>query len=858
MNPSKDHPACSKCQLYKTCGKHPFIAADVPGNERVLFVGEAPGSEESEQGKPFVGKSGEYLRSVVSELGVYVGFTNAVRCRPVDNAVPTTKHITLCKEFLLEDIKNSPAEIIVLLGNTALKSIIGYSGISNWRGKLLEKDGRKYIATFHPSALLREQGRGESNLLENQFLEDMGKIMEVLDGVEQQGADSSFEYKYVDTLSKAREMFEELKKAELCGYDLEFIDLHAFKEGNAILMASFATNNPNRGYALPLLHKETPFTDEELTEVLGMFEEFLTGSTLKIGHNVKIDSLLPYATLGIQIKNVVGDTLLLSKLIDSRPGIHDLKQLAGKHLGMYDYENPLTIYVAEHPEANYKEHGNYSNIPLNILWPYAAKDAVATLLLYSILLSKLDEKQKSLYLEVLVPAIETFTRIEANGCKFDLEIIKKYREIYECENEKLLEKMRAYPQVQELEQELNESKYKGKKQLQDPTFNDTHPRWIKFNPNSPDQISKIVYEKLKFEPIYFSKKTKKPSTDAKALKWYKHEWLDLYRNYKLYSSALSKYLNQMQDWLGVDGRARSSYNIIGTETGRTSSEDPNLQNIPTPEKQPGTLLEKYPIKDIFTSTWEGGQLLAVDYSSMEMRMMATTSQSRAMVKMFNEHKDPHTFVASKLYRIPEAEITKPQRYRAKWVNWTMLYGGGWPTLRDTYNLSEKESKELEVGWIAIFPEVSDFYKEQVKFTKKHGYSVSPLGMRRYLPNITIKARTKEEFRLVSEAEREAANHPIQSVAGQLLIMALNIICNIMQAHNMKSLVINTVHDSILFDVYPGELEEVYKLCMDVLQNIVEYAAEYYSHIDLSWLTVPLEADAEEGQHYGSLKEYEHE
>lgn len=857
MNPSKDHPACMKCQLHKNCN-HPFMKADTPGNERVLFVGEAPGEIEDEQSKPFVGKSGEYLRSVVNEIGVPVGFTNAVRCRPVENATPTTKQIALCKEFLLGDIEASPAEIIVLLGNTALKSIIGYSGISNWRGKLLEKDGRKYLATYHPAALLYEQGRGESSVIENQFLEDMGKIMETLDGVEQQGADSKFEYVYVNTLSKAKEMFEELKKTELCGYDLEFIDLHAFEEGNAILMASFATRNPDKGYALPLLHKETPFTDEELTEIIVMFEEFLTGSTLKIGHNVKIDSLLPYATLGIKIKNVVGDTLVLSKLVDSRPGIHDLKQLAGKHLGMYDYENPLTMYVAEHPEANYKEHGNYSNIPLDILWPYAAKDAVATLLLYPILLSKLDEKQKSLYLEVLVPAIETFTRIEANGCKFDLNIISEYRKIYENENMELLEKMRAYPQVQELERELNDSKYKGKKQLQDPTFNSSHPRWIKFNPNSPDQISKIVYEKLKFEPIYFSKKTKKPSTDAKALKWYKHEWLDLYRNYKLYSSALSKYLNQMQDWLGVDGRARSSYNLIGTETGRTSSEDPNLQNIPTPEKQPGTLLEKYPIKNIFTSTWEDGCLLAVDYSSMEMRMMAAVSQSKAMIKLFAEHKDPHTFVASKLYRIPEEEITKPKRYRAKWVNWTMLYGGGWPTLRDTYGLSEKESKELEAGWIAIFPEVSESYKEQVKFTKKHGYSVSPLGKRRYLPNINIKAKTKEEYRLLSEAEREAANHPIQSVASDLLIMSITVISNVMQAHNMKSLIINTVHDSILFDIYPGELDEVYKLCIDVMQNIIEYASEYFPHIDLSWLTIPLIADAEIGRHYGSLKEYGHE
>jgi DNA polymerase-1 len=167
-----------------------------------------------------------------------------------------------------------------------------------------------------------------------------------------------------------------------------------------------------------------------------------------------------------------------------------------------------------------------------------------------------------------------------------------------------------------------------------------------------------------------------------------------------------------------------------------------------------------------------------------------------------------------------------------------------------YRIPEEEARDLVDGWYAIFPEVLEFYAAQVDFTKKHGYSVSPLGRRRYIPYIT-NAPDKQRL----EAERQAANHPIQSSASDLLLMSIVVIDNVMLLHNMNSMIINTVHDSVVFDVYPGELKTVHELCEDVMCNLESYANMYFPGVDLSWITIPLRVDGEYGSHYGDMKHY---
>lgn len=861
--PGPHNDVCKKCGLWKGCNS-PWMPRE-GSHADILIVGEAPGSLEDKQGRPFVGSSGDLLRSTLEDYnGVKFAFTNSVRCHPVDNKTPTISQIKHCNNFLLQDIEETQAKTVLLVGNTALRSMIGQNGIMGWRGKKIKKDGKTYFPTYHPAMFLHSQAR-EDQMLD--WLNDIDKAVKFSQGEEEPPAPDVFSIRVVTTLAEAEEMFSKLAKYKRCGFDLEFKYLGAYRPDNAILIASFAIMNKEAtkgiAWALPLMHPESPFTDDETLILVDKLEEFAESETGKIGHNIKIDHLQLIANYGIELLNVIGDTMLLSQLLDSRPGFHDLKQLAGKHLGMYDYDSELEMYVATHPEADYARGGDYSTIPLNILAPYAAKDAAATLALEPVLTKQLDDALSALYYELVVQASSVFTRIESNGNAVDTDVINQYAEIYINKNNELLQEMRALPYVRSIEEYLNVNlaeRYAAGK-LSD---EDYKLRYKSFNPNSPVQVRKVVYDHLQM-PIIAVTESGYPSVKAAIVKWLDHPWISKYTEWKLYSSAMSKYLRPVWNWIDVDGRVRSQYKIIGTETGRTASAKPNMQNIPAPEKNPDTLLESHPIKDIFRSTydghgeladgkyvsWDGGCLMSVDYSAMEMRIMATVSQSKAMIKMFREGKDPHTYVSSKLYKVPEAEVQKPQRYRAKWVNWTMLFGGGWNTLVGLYRIPEEEAKELQAGWYSIFPEVPEYNTEMIEFTREHGYSVSNFGRRRYLPNIT-----SEDRKFAAKAEREATNHPIQSAASDVLMMALVIIDSIMLFHGFKTKIINTVHDSIVFDIYPGELDSVYGICLDVMVNIKHYAADHYPNIATDWIQVPFVADAEIGINYGSLKPYE--
>jgi DNA polymerase-1 len=302
--------------------------------------------------------------------------------------------------------------------------------------------------------------------------------------------------------------------------------------------------------------------------------------------------------------------------------------------------------------------------------------------------------------------------------------------------------------------------------------------------------------------------------------------------------------------------------LHGTVTGRLSSSSPNLQNIPTPEKEPGTLLEVLPIKNIFTHSFKGGCLMVLDYSGMELRVFASLANCKRMIQIHKSGRDFHSMVAimaqehKDLDEITDddiAKLDKAVRYRYKWTNWTLLYGGDEHTLSGTYDIPIDEAAETVRMYYNFFPEVLEFQRQCVQFAEDNGYIESVFGRREYLPYINDR-RDKGQ---ANQAKRAAKNMPVQSTASDTLTMALPMIDAEMQKAGLKSLLVNTVHDSILLDVYPDEVDDVAALCKDVMENIAKYAKMYMPSIDFSWLRVPLKVDIEVGTHYGTLEEYEY-
>jgi DNA polymerase I len=846
MNPSPDNPVCKKCGLYNGC-KSPFMPAHGASNPRIIIIGEAPGSDEDDEGVPFVGQSGHLLRDTLDGLGIDIEndvlFTNVVRCRPPDNKI-TRQAIQACKQFAIADIykfvegdlSDFPAgqyvrlEQVWLMGNSPLNGILGESGITSWNGNIIEKDGLKFVPLYHPAYILRD----------NSHMDDwLSAMMNALDGNDTHS--DRYEIIIVDTIAKARLMRADLRRHKIISFDTEVSSLDPFAEEQLLLSVSFACPD-GRAYTIPMDHPETPWSDRDYAEVAGIIIDILRSEPI-IGHNVKFDQNQTRALLQTKF-DAVGDTMIISHLLDSRQGIHGLKHLAGQYLGMYEYEQELTDYVKGHKECAVGKGGSYAFVPLKVLLPYGAMDAEATLKLHDELYPQLSDKQKILYNDIALPVSNVLARMQYNGIKIDQYIAERYVKIYRKRQGDVLKDVLNDKKVRKMTADRGDEKYT-------------------FNPNSSKQVSELYFEYYGI-PVQGETESGNASTSAKLMKPLEEKYpiVKLVRYYKLLSKMLGTYLEPAcTEWPSADGRVRTTYNLHGTVTGRLSSSSPNLQNIPTPEKEPGTLLETLPIKNVFTHTWKGGCLEAFDYSGMELRIFASMARCQGMIDIHKSGLDFHSMVAiMSTERKPIKEIDPDYvkwfkknrvevRYRYKWTNWTLLYGGDARTLANLYDVPTDEAEQTVKMYYDLFPEVLDYQNECKEFAKEHGYIESPFGRREHLPYINDRNAGK-----ANADARAAVNMPIQSAASDTLLCALVIIDARMKTERMQSMLINTVHDSILVDVYPGELLPMKALVTDSMENVKTLAEDYMPNVDFSWLICPLKADADAGSHYGSLME----
>lgn len=845
---------CDKCGLHETC-KTPCMESSGADDPLVLVCGEAPGSEEDEKGIPFVGRSGRLLREALEEffdVKTEVRFTNVVRCRPPDNKI-TKRAINYCKHRVIAEIENYDPDLVLLLGNSPLNAILGESGITVWNGVVVERDDRVYVPLFHPAYILRNKSAMSD------WLDALYKAEQALVVGESRG-DASYEYTYPLSLAEVVDMKEHLSQCEWIAYDTETSCLDPYGEDAAIIVVSFAS--AEKAYAIPMNHPEMLWDDDEFETIISIIQELVTHEWLRkvVGHNIKYDQVWTYARYGFWFEPS-GDTMLVSHLLDSRKGIHSLKRLAGLHLGMYDYDGPLKSFCRSDKDADVYRGGSYANVPLNILLPYAAMDASATYMLHAKLFPTLTQSQKTLYEQLIMPASNALARVQDNGIAIDDYVADRYTTIYTIRQQELYVDIMDHKAVQLLSVD---------KQKELDLDNRMHPkrkpRHFHFNPNSYPQLRDLYYDYCAVPVPKERTDTGLPTTKASILKPLEDKFpiIGLIRYYKLLTKMIGTYLEPAASgkWASADGRVRCSFNLHGTQTGRLSSSNPNLQNIPTPEKEPGTLLEILPIKNVFTHTFPDGVLMSADYSGMELRVFASLADSKDMMDMHKSGKDFHSVVAFMVRdgMSPDdvthemiADFRKYEnhvRYRYKWTNWTLLYGGGAPTLHNMYGIPLDEAEEAVRSYYAAFPDVRRFQDELISKVKTDGYIESPFGRRAYYPYINDRDGGR-----ASKARRSALNMPIQSSASDITLMALVIIDRAIQQDGLRTMIVNTVHDSIILDVPEDEVDTVANLCISIMETIKEHALFYMPNIDMTWLQCPLKADIEVGTHYGAEEPY---
>lgn len=529
---------------------------------------------------------------------------------------------------------------------------------------------------------------------------------------------------------------------------------------------------------------------EKAQQKVDIFRPFFEDEKIeKVGQNIKYD-ILELRNYDIQVKGKLFDTMIAHYLIN--PEIpHGMDYMAKMYL------NYTTIHIDELIGPKGKNQKNMRDIDQETVCKYAAEDADITLKLKNILEKELREnKLEQLFNEIESPLIYVLADMEWTGVRLDLEALEQLAEEYRKE-------------MNQIEKEIIEM------------------AGIEFNINSPKQIGEILFDKMKIIDNPKKTKTGQYSTSENELEKLrsKHPIIEKILEQRSLKKLLSTYIEAFPQLINPKtGKIHTSFNQTATATGRLSSSNPNLQNIPIRNER-GKEIRKVFIPD------EGCTFLSADYSQIELRIMAHLSKDKNMIEAFNKGQDIHAATASKIFKIPLEEVTPDMRRKAKTANFGIIYGITPYGLSQRLGISRSDAKKLIEEYFTTFSGVKRYMDESIAKAREQGYVETIFGRKRFLPDINSQNAVVRGY-----AERNAINTPIQGSAADIIKVAMNKIYKRLSDGEYKSKMILQVHDELDFNVHMNELDEV--------KNIVVYEME-----NAYPLIVPLKTDCNHGANW---------
>ena len=573
------------------------------------------------------------------------------------------------------------------------------------------------------------------------------------------------QYQWVDSPVGRSLLLEKLLQQTSVCFDTETTGLDALQ---AELVGIAFSWEQQKGYYLAL-----PNDREETQAIINTFQPFFENQQIeKIGHNLKYDLkvLLKY---NIRVAGPLFDTMIAHYLInpDMR---HNMDILAETYLN-YSPQS-ITELIGKKGE----NQGSMRDVPLDQQTQYAVEDADITLQLKHHFEKELAEALTTeLFKTVELSLVEVLADMEAEGINLNVDFLNELSKNLTADI-MILEK--------DIFTEVGET----------------------FNLASPKQLGVILFEKLKLVDKPKKTKTGQYSTAEDILSYLAKdhpivakilEWRSLQKLENTYVSALPNDLNPRTQ------RIHTVYNQAVAATGRLSSNNPNLQNIPirTPRGQQ--------IRKAFIPRDKDHILMAADYSQIELRIIAALSKDPAMVNAFKNNEDIHASTAARVFHVPPEEVTREQRSNAKTVNFGIIYGVSAFGLSQQTNLNRSESKELIDNYYASYPELKQYIADQVNFAREHGYVATVLGRRRYLKDINSQNAVVR-----GAAERNAVNAPIQGSAADIIKLAMIRIHQKIKTENWQSKMLLQVHDELVFDVLKSEKEDFEKMVKTEMEN----------------------------------------
>jgi len=786
----------------------------------------------------------------------------AERCRPLLDA-------------LLERV--SPSAILIPMGATACKVVAKQKSILMAHGAVLEVNGHVCVPTLQPTQVIAYPDSLAT------FVADLQKIQDA--GAGKIAKPMSTNHLLVDSISKFKKMVFELWNSKSFSFDIESSSLNPFrsKPHPAKVEVIAFSNKAGKAWVVPVDHKDSPWTKEQHSYIIRTLRSlFETTHIRKIAHNGQFDTMYIRKVLKIRVAKFDFDTLLAHHIgVTEEKGTHGLKILAWEYTDMGGYDDALDAYKASHPEADPDQGGSYGNIPLDILWTYAAADADVTYRVYEKLQPIIDEGFKDVFYKVVMPATRALADLYYTGAPIDRDWHKHCKTEYERLLDEELTRLREFPEVLQIENEITKTQIKKKKaerkarfekrfeEIQeleqvDPDKASTKLRRLRgdieraklkpvtvkpvtFNPKSTHQKRRLLFELLGFEPIKLAKSGKSPSTDKETMKslWFEHKHdiiMGLGRYIKM-STLYSMFVKNLDDMICDDGRLRGSCNVAGTETGRLSMSNPNLQQIPknlkADPREPFVDGNWPSIKKMFAAI-PGYAIVQFDYSQAELRVLAALTRDPVLMKAYQDGEDIHRRAAAEAFNVAIEDVTDYQRNVAKTINFGLVYGQGPRKLAKTIGCSVEEAKEFIRIYFKRFKRVKIWINNTKKLVREQGYIDTPYGRRRRLASVF-----SPEEDIVAKAERQGVNSPIQATASDWTLQSIASIRAWLIKNKMQSKIILTVHDSIILLV---KMEEMEAVC-DAVKRIMENPPHD------GWLDgVPVVADCSIGKNWGQLKD----
>jgi len=594
--------------------------------------------------------------------------------------------------------------------------------------------------------------------------------------------DTAHFYQYIDSPLSRKLFLEQLMAQTAVCFDTETTGLDPI---TAELVGIAFSWEVGKGFYIPF-----PEDRKEAQEIIGELLPFFEAEHIeKIGQNLKYDIKI-LAKYEVTVKGKLFDTMLAHYLInpDMR---HNMDVLAETYL------NYTPISITELIGKKGKNQLSMRQVGVSQQTEYAVEDTDVTLQLKEYFEKELEEAStRTLFDEIEVPLLRVLGAMELEGINLDVSFLNELSTALDSDIQRLTSEIYAAAETE-------------------------------FNIGSPKQLGEILFDKMKLVDKPKKTKTGQYSTAEDVLSYLAkdHQIIQNVLDYRGLTKLKSTYVDALPTQVNTDQRVHTDYMQTVAATGRLSSNNPNLQNIPIRTERGRQVRKAFIPRD------KDHILLAADYSQIELRIIAALSQEETMIKAFQDGQDIHASTAAKVFNVPIDEVTREQRSNAKTVNFGIIYGVSAFGLSNQTDLSRSEAKELIDTYYKTYPRLRNYISEQVDFAREHGYVQTVLGRRRYLKDINSANAVVR-----GAAERNAVNAPIQGSAADIIKIAMINIYEKLEVGNYKTKMLLQVHDELVFDVYKPELEIIKTLVKTEMENAYQ-------------LTVPLDVDLGLGQNW---------